>query len=128
MKLQEDSLVNVHRGLFRENFLRREQSGRGLQTDVGGVMGREWGGGGGKLRHCLGALSLQEGEKMDKQVDLQVLLPEQARNNMFVLAKGADVVESEMVRKNGMKGVRLVIRGVREGQGEASRTVATRDR
>lgn len=65
---------------------------------------------------------------MDKQVDLEVLLPEQARNNVFVLAKGADVVESEMVRKNGMKVIRLVIRGVREGQGEASGTVASRDR
>lgn len=62
---------------------------------------------------------------MDKQVDLQVLLPEQTRNNMFVLARGADVIESEMVRKNGMKGIRLVIRDVREGQDEASGTVVT---
>lgn len=45
MKLKEDSLANVHRGLSRENFLRKEQSGRGLQTDVGGMMegmGRWW--------------------------------------------------------------------------------------
>ena len=68
----------------------------------------------------MGALSLRQGKNMDKQVDLQVFLPEQTSNNMFVHARVADVVESEMVRKNGMKGVRLVIRDVREGQDEVS--------
>lgn len=65
---------------------------------------------------------------MDKQVDLQVFLPEQNRNNMFILTSRVDVVESVMVRKNGMKRVRLVIRDVREGQDEASGMVVTRDR
>lgn len=38
MKLEEDSLVNVHRGLSRENFLRKEQGGRGPQIEVSEVM------------------------------------------------------------------------------------------
>lgn len=65
---------------------------------------------------------------MDKQTDLQVFLSEQTRNNMSILTRGTDVVESEMVRKNGMKRVRLVIRDVRERQDEASGIVVTRDR
>lgn len=65
---------------------------------------------------------------MDKQVGLQVFLSEQIRNNVFVLARGAGGVESEMVRKNVMKGVRLVIRDVREGQEETSGMVVTRDK
>lgn len=47
---------------------------------------------------------------------------------MFVLAREVDVVESEMVRENGMKGVRLVVRDVRERQDEANGMVVTGDR
>lgn len=58
---------------------------------------------------------------MGKQVDLEVYLSEQR-------AKGIDVVESEMVRINVMKGVQLIIRCVKEGQDEASGKIVTRDR
>lgn len=63
---------------------------------------------------------------MDKQVDLQVFLSEQTRNNISVGATGADVAESKMVRKNDMKRVRLVVEDVRERQDEASAMAVTR--
>lgn len=63
---------------------------------------------------------------MDKQVDLQVFLSEQTRNNIYVHARGADVAESKMVRKHGMRRVRLVVEDVRKRQDEASGMAVTR--
>lgn len=55
------------------------------------------GGGGGNRRPCLGALSLRQGKKMGPQVVLEVLLSEQTRNNVLVLAREGYVGENEMV-------------------------------
>lgn len=65
---------------------------------------------------------------MDREVDLQGSFSEQTRNNVFVLIGEVDVVESEIVRNYSMKRARLVIRGVKEEQDEASRMVVTRSR
>lgn len=65
---------------------------------------------------------------MDREVDLQGFFSEQTRNNVFVLIGEVDVVESEIVRNYSMKRARLVIRGVKEEQDEASGMVVTRSR
>lgn len=65
---------------------------------------------------------------MDREVDLQGSFSEQTRNNVFVLIGEVDVVESEIVRNYSMKRARLVIRGVKEEQDEASGMVVTRSR
>lgn len=41
-----------------------------------------------------------------KAGELAGFLSEQTRNDALVLGRGVNAVESEMVRKNGMKGVR----------------------
>lgn len=46
----------------------------------------EWGDGG-DLRQCLGALGLRQRKKNSPQVDLELLLSEQTRNNVLALTR-----------------------------------------
>lgn len=61
-------------------------------------MGKWW-----KVKAVLGSSQPLTKKEDGKAGGLAVFLSEQTRNNAFVLARGVNAVESEIMRKNGMK-------------------------